>query len=231
MAEKKAYKIFSDVVREKIYKMCFLLTTFVLVVLLISCENSIHSFAGTYEIKTEVTIGYEDYQDYYGFLHDIVGLTSLVNITYKNGYSVQTDFLGLPKYDVHSQRLNIKEKQNSIGDQYPTPQRTPVLMNHIIRCVEDGIYIQSLPIRAKNVLGALKIEDSKKFEALVLNDYTNRPIGTVTVHYEYGQIYKNKDELSWDVKLVIDSWNAPGVACARFTHIIYHNTLTPIDNN
>jgi hypothetical protein len=228
MAEKKAYKNFSDIVREKIYKMCVLLTTFVLVVLLISCENSIHSFAGTYEIKTEYTIGFGDSQYYFGPLQDLVGFTSLVNITYKNGYLVQTDFLGLPKYDVHSQRLNIKEKQNSIGDQYPTPQRTPVLMNHIIRCVEDGIYIQSLPIRAKNVLGALKIEDSKKFEALVL-DYTHRPFGTVTVHYEYGQIYKNKDELSWDVKLVIDSWNAPDDA--EFTHIIYHNTLTPIDNN
>lgn len=211
-------------------KICFLLTTFVLVVLLISCENSIHSFAGTYEIKTEVTIGYEDYQDYYGFLHDIVGLTSLVNITYKNGYSVQTDFLGLPKYDVHSQRLKIKEKQYAVGDVYPTPEKKPMLMNSIIRCVEDGIYIQSLPIRAKNVLGALKIEDSKKFEALVL-DYNLMPFGTVTVHYEYGQIYKNKDELSWDVKLVIDSWNALGNAFARFTHIIYHNTLTPIDNN
>jgi hypothetical protein len=83
MAEKKAYKIFSDIVREKIYKMCFLLTTFVLVVLLISCENSIHSFAGTYEIKTEVTISYGDSQEYFGFLHDLVGLTSLVNIIIK----------------------------------------------------------------------------------------------------------------------------------------------------
>jgi hypothetical protein len=130
---------------------------------------------------------------------------------------------------VHSQRLKIKEKQYSVID-FPIPEKTPMLLNSIIRCVEDDNYIQSLPIRAKNVLGALKIEDSKKIEALLI-DNLHRPFGTVTVHYEYGQIYKNKDELSWDVKLVIDSWNTPGEGFDRFTYIIYHNTLTPIDNN
>ena len=163
-------------------------------------------------METKVILAYKnDYQEHFGDAR-----YSQVNITYKKGYLIQTEFFGIPEF--YSNNLQIRDHY-SIED-----VSIPYIDGGIIRCTKDGVFISPQPISAKSVLGALQIDHSQKFEVLLIDDL-NSPMGTATVHFEYGQIHKKKDTLSWDVELVIDSWNSAW-DMGMYDRIIYHNILT-----
>lgn len=212
-------------------KFHFILTLAIISICTISCDNSNMSnsdFIGEYEMSTEVITIYNDVE----FDDNPIVKSNVAIYQEQNKLFVQTDCFGIPF--IYGDDFNPSEIENKQPDDNSnsnivdvTPNTSVVIIvNGLVRSFVYGAAPKSLPIQVKSVTATkLVMKDSKSFE-VTITDYAGERKANINCHFEYEQIFKQNETLSWELSLIPHQPIKDGTA--EITAIKYKNILRKI---
>ena len=225
---------------KKIYFILISVATFSLV----SCKSKIdpevaNAFQGEYWMET-TNIGILNGQEYP--INEKSTWTP-VTIYEKSGkLYVQTELLGAPDFDnEHPKEIEGTRERPDFIAPYKIPTEDGdtatgienvemtetealVCMNGYIVLISHGVLAQTLPIKVKSGSETVMNLEPYKPVEVTLTDASGESLGKTHAWYDYGEMVKKGETISWDVDYK-DDYTPPSNQESEYDRIIHRNIL------